>query len=153
MTGNVFLHELIHDLVSQVSHAAGIASLHECNRFTLIVRRLADTLLRQEKYQDENRARPKVKKFHFYLRPSFGIAAHYRPIRHDQLYAAETADLGDRLKNLLFVKLQTVKQLIALKAHRPGVGKRSQFILDQKRPLTTRRRSVCTSRLTIQLRI
>jgi hypothetical protein len=45
--------------------------LHECNRFALIVRRLADTFLREEKYQDENRARPKVKKFHFYLRPSF----------------------------------------------------------------------------------
>src|SRR4029434_447471 len=71
MPGKVFLQELKHDLVPQVSHAAGIASLHECNRFALIVRRLADTFLREEKYQDDNRARPKVKKFHFYLRPSF----------------------------------------------------------------------------------
>jgi len=65
-----------HDLVSQVSHAAGIASLHERNRFALIVRRLADTFLREEKHQDENRATPKVKKFHFtsvyvWCRPAF----------------------------------------------------------------------------------
>src|SRR5262245_48896909 len=65
MPGNVLLQELNHDPVPQVSHTAGIASLHQCNRFALIVRRLADAFLREEKYQDENRARPKVKKFHF----------------------------------------------------------------------------------------
>src|SRR5262249_21970437 len=47
-------------------------------------------------------------------------------------------DLGDRLKNLLLVELQTVKQLIQLKAHGPGAGKLSEFILHQKRPLTAR---------------
>jgi hypothetical protein len=40
-------------------------------------------------------------------------------LRQLGIIAAETADLGDRLKNLLLVKLQTVKQLIQLKAHRP----------------------------------
>src|SRR5262244_1027405 len=57
-------------------------------------------------------------------------------LRQLEIIAAETADLGDRLKNLLFVKLQTVKQLLQLKAHRPRAGKLAQFILDQKRPLT-----------------
>jgi hypothetical protein len=78
------LEKLIHDLVSQVSHPAGIASLHENNRFALIIRRLADTVVR-EKYQDENRARPKVKKFHFYLRPSsaFSVAGNADPYVKD----------------------------------------------------------------------
>ena len=60
-------------------------------------------------------------------------------LRQFGIIAAETTDLGDRLKNLLFVKLQTVEQLIQLKAHRPRAGKLSQFILDHKRPLTARR--------------
>jgi hypothetical protein len=69
----------------QVSHAAGIASLHECNRFALIIRRLADTFLREKKYQDENQARPKVKKFHFYLRPSlvFSVGGNVDPYVKD----------------------------------------------------------------------
>ena len=37
----------------------------------------------------------------------------------------EAADLFGRLKNLLFGKLQTVEQLIELKAHRPRAGKLS----------------------------
>ena len=60
-------------------------------------------------------------------------------LRQLGILAAETTDLGYRLKNLLLVKLQTVKQLIQLKAHRPRAGKLSQFILDHKRPLTARR--------------
>ena len=52
---------------------------------------------------------------------------------------AETANLSYRLKNLLLVKLQSVKQLIQLKAHRPRAGKLAQFILHQERPLTARR--------------
>jgi hypothetical protein len=85
------LQELKHDLVPQVSHAAGIASLHECNRFALIVRRLADTFLREEKYQDENRARPKVKKFHFYLRPSFRFfRLKYLTERLQEIFPAKT---------------------------------------------------------------
>src|SRR5262245_50852003 len=60
-------------------------------------------------------------------------------LRQLGILAAETTDLGDRLKNLLLVKLQTVKQLIQLKAHRPRAGKLSQFILHQERPLTARR--------------
>src|SRR5215510_10658016 len=95
MPGNVFLHELKHDLVSQVSHPAGIASLHECNRLALIIGRLANTFLREEKYQDEKRARPKVKKVHFYLRPRFGVAAHYRPIRREQPYVNLAIDVTD----------------------------------------------------------
>src|SRR5215813_11905161 len=57
-------------------------------------------------------------------------------LRQLGIIAAETADLGDRLKNLLLVELQTVKQLIQLKAHGPGAGKLAEFILYQKRPLT-----------------
>src|SRR4030095_9579342 len=60
-------------------------------------------------------------------------------LRQLGLIDAETTDLGDRLKNLLLVKLQTVKQLIQLKAHRPRAGKLSEFILHQKRPLTADR--------------
>src|SRR5713226_5654591 len=48
----------------------------------------------------------------------------------------EAAHLLGGLNNLLLVKLQTVKQLIELKAYCRGAGKLSQFILDQKRPLT-----------------
>src|SRR5215813_143463 len=94
MPGNVFLHELKHDLVSQVSHAARIASLHERNRFTLIVRRLADTFLREEKYQDENRATPKVKKVSFYLRPCLVSPRIYRPIRYAQPYVKLAIDVS-----------------------------------------------------------
>src|SRR5919109_2499040 len=54
-------------------------------------------------------------------------------LRELGILAAETADLGDRLKNLLLVKLQTVEQLIQLKAHRPRGGKLSKFILHHKR--------------------
>ena len=60
----------LHDLVAQVAHASGTASLHECNRFPLIIRGLADAFLREEKYQHENRAKPNVKRSHFYLRRS-----------------------------------------------------------------------------------
>src|SRR5262249_48776831 len=95
MPGNVFLHELKHDLVSQVSHPAGIASLHECNRLALIIGRLADTFLREEKYQDENRARPKVKKVHFSLRPGFRsprIIDPYVANSHMSILAIDVSD-------------------------------------------------------------
>src|SRR5688572_12444502 len=45
MPGNVFLQELNHYLVPQVSHAAGIASLHERDRFALIIGRLGESFL------------------------------------------------------------------------------------------------------------
>src|SRR4030095_3881378 len=105
MPGNVFLEKLIHDLVPQVSHAAGIASLHECNRFALIVRRLAHTFLRKEKYQDENRAGPKVKKFHFYLRPSFRFfRLKYLTKRLQEIFPAKTPST-QRKKFTYFPKL------------------------------------------------
>src|SRR5262245_39233705 len=91
MPGNVFLHELKHDLVSQVSHAAGIASLHERNRFTLIIRRLAETFVREGEYEDENRARPKVKKFHFtsvHLL-AFSVSGNVDPYVNDKTMSIE----------------------------------------------------------------
>src|SRR3970040_391668 len=93
MPGYVFLQEGKNDLVPQVSHASGIASLHECNRFPLIIRRLADTFLREEKYKDENRAMPKGKKSHFYLSRFFSVPAHYRPIRQGHLHVNLTRRL------------------------------------------------------------
>src|SRR6266850_4549558 len=48
---------------------------------------------------------------------------------------AEAADLSSRLKNLLLRKLQTVEQLIELKAHGLRTLKLSQLLLDHERPL------------------
>jgi hypothetical protein len=79
--------------------------LHECNRFALIVRRLADTVVREEKYQDENRARPKVKKFHFYLRPSFRFfRLKYLTQRLQEIFPAKTPST-QRKKFTYFPKL------------------------------------------------
>src|SRR4029453_8825872 len=56
-----------------------------------------------------------------------------------RIVLAEVANLSGRLKDLLLVKLQAVKQLIKLKAHGRGTGKLSQFILHHERPLATGR--------------
>jgi hypothetical protein len=47
----------------------------------------------------------------------------------------EAADLLSRLNNPFLVKLQAVKQLIELKAHRPRTGELSELSLDHERPL------------------
>src|SRR5882724_3840812 len=47
----------------------------------------------------------------------------------------KAADLFGRFKDLLLGKLQTVKQLIELKAHRVRTGKLSEFCLHYERPL------------------
>ncbi len=52
------------------------------------------------------------------------------------IVSAEAADLSSRLKNLLLRKLQTVEQLIELKAHGLRTLKLSQFVLDHERPLS-----------------
>ena len=49
---------------------------------------------------------------------------------------AKAADLFGRLKDLFLGKLQTVKQLIELKAHRVRTGKLSKLCLHEERPLT-----------------
>jgi hypothetical protein len=58
----------------------------------------------------------------------------FHTLRQLGIIAAKTTDLGDRFKNLPLVKLETVKQLIQLKAYRSGAGS-LRFILDHKRPL------------------
>src|SRR5262245_40910059 len=57
-------------------------------------------------------------------------------LRELGIVAAKTSDLGNRLKNLLLMKLNAGKQSIEFKAHWPRAGKLSQLILHQKRPLT-----------------
>src|SRR5215475_11307535 len=47
----------------------------------------------------------------------------------------KAADLFGALKNLFLGKLQTVKQLIELKAHRVRTGKLSELCLHDERPL------------------
>ena len=51
----------------------------------------------------------------------------------------ETADLLGRLKNLLFIKIQAVEQLIELKAHGRRTRKCPQLLFHDQRPLTAGR--------------
>ena len=60
-------------------------------------------------------------------------------LRQFRVVLAKAADLAGRLKNLFLVKLQTVQQLVELKAHHRGAGKLSQLGFDQKRPLAAGR--------------